>query len=165
MRKSEISEADLLAFAKAINGGEFKTPVAPKSKPLSMAEAKEHVLNYFDCKSASDLRKNKNFMLSMTGEDFSLKTKEDWLKLYRKFIGVPKDERDGHGPSFVNGIDVLENFRPWHVFGLDPETAKIDDVKRAFRELAKVHHPDAGGDPRVFERLQKMRDSVIALIK
>jgi curved DNA-binding protein CbpA len=60
---------------------------------------------------------------------------------------------------------VLENFRPWHVFGLDPDTASQEDVKIAFRELVKVHHPDAGGDPRVFERLQKMRESVLALMK
>ena len=38
----------------------------------------------------------------------------------------------------------------------------FDDVKTAFRELAKTHHPDMGGDARVFERLQKMRDSVLA---
>ena len=63
-----------------------------------------------------------------------------------------------------NGIDVLENFRPWHVFGLDPKKATVEDVKESFRDLVKIHHPDVGGDPRVFERLQKMRDSVLALM-
>ena len=44
------------------------------------------------------------------------------------------------------------------------ETASEEDVKSSFRKLAKVHHPDVGGDARVFERLQKMRDSLVALI-
>ena len=63
-----------------------------------------------------------------------------------------------------NGVDVLENFRPWHVFSLDPSTASAEDIKEAFRRLAKEHHPDVGGDPRVMERLQKMRDSLLAFL-
>lgn len=37
-------------------------------------------------------------------------------------------------------------------------------MKASFRELVKIHHPDVGGDARVFERLQKMRDSVLAMM-
>lgn len=97
-------------------------------------------------------------------EDFGLKTTEDWLKLYRKFIVVPEHERNGTGPTFVNGIDGLQNFRPWHVFELDPETATAEEIKTTFRELAQIHLPDKGGDARVFERLQKMRNSMLALM-
>ena len=86
------------------------------------------------------------------------------MKLYRRWVAVPESERNQSGPTCINGIDVLENFRPWHVFGLDPKTATQEDVKASFRDLAKIHHPDAGGDARVFERLQKMRDSVLALM-
>ena len=50
------------------------------------------------------------------------------------------------------------------MFGLDPKKATAEDVKASFRDLVKTHHPDVGGDPRVFERLQKMRDSVLALM-
>ena len=62
------------------------------------------------------------------------------------------------------GTFAFENFRPWHVFGLDSTTATTKDVKESFRQLVKTHHPDMGGDARVFERLQKMRDSLIALM-
>ena len=72
---------------------------------------------------------------------------------------------DQTGSNCINGINVLENFRPWHVFGLDSKTASKDDVKNAFRDLAKIHHPDVGGDKQVFERIQKMRDSLLALMK
>tara|TARA_B000000565_G_scaffold216119_1_gene169863 strand:- start:1724 stop:2035 length:312 start_codon:yes stop_codon:yes gene_type:complete len=102
--------------------------------------------------------------MSVGGEEISLRSKSDWLKQYRRWVAVPEEEREKSGPTCINGIDVLENFRPWHIFGLDPNTATSEDVKSSFRELAKKHHPDTGGDPRVFERIQKMRDSILALM-
>lgn len=164
LSKEGLAESDLLSFAQLINGGPFKLPPAPKVKPVTATAAKKAVLAHFDCATVPQLRKCASFLMQMGTEDFGLKTTEDWLKLYRKFIAVPEHERHGSGPTFVNGIDVLQNFRPWHVFGLDPNTATAEEVKCAFRDLAKIHHPDMGGDARVFERLQKMRDSVLALM-
>jgi hypothetical protein len=101
----------------------------------------------------------------MTGEEVPLKTKEDWLALYRRFIGIPANERNlEDGPTVINGIDVLQHFRPWVVFSLDPKTATADEVREAFRRLIQKHHPDHGGDPRVAERLQTMKDSILALM-
>ncbi|MGZ4111814.1 MAG: DnaJ domain-containing protein [Tumebacillaceae bacterium] len=40
------------------------------------------------------------------------------------------------------------------VLGLTP-TAKWDDVRKAYRELATLHHPDKGGDPTLFNAVQK----------
>jgi hypothetical protein len=148
--------AALLAFAEFIHGKPFPEPV------LTIAQLKAAVCQVFGCKSATELRKSSEFNLAMAGRSVDLKTKADWLKLYREWVGVPHAERGGSGPTCINGIDVLENFRPWHVFGLDPSTATSDDIKEAFRRLAKEHHPDAGGDRRVMERLQKMRDSLLA---
>ena len=164
-QKGEISSELLYGFAETINCGPFVTPKPKKPKAMSMAVAKKAVLANFGCKTVTELRKNKNFSMSMTGEKISLKTRDDWMKLYRRWIGVPAEERDRTGSTCINGIDVLENFRPWHVFNLNSKTATKEDVKTSFRNLAKVHHPDVGGDPRVFERLQKMRDSVLAQMK
>lgn len=164
LSKGDLGEADLLSFAQLINGGPFKSPPPPKIKPLTATAAKKAVLAHFECSTVPQLRKCASFLMQMGDEEFALKSTDDWLKLYRKFIAVPEHERNGTGPTFVNGIDVLQNFRPWHVFGLNPETATAEDVKTAFRDLVKVHHPDKGGDARVFERLQKMRDSVLALM-
>ncbi len=148
--------SDLLAFAEFIHGKPFPEPV------LTLTQLKSEVCKVFGCKSAKELRQSSEFNLAMAGRTVDLKTKADWLKLYREWVGVPQMERDRSGSTCINGIDVLENFRPWHVFGLEPSTATADDIKEAFRRLAKEHHPDAGGDPRVMQRLQKMRDSLLA---
>ena len=154
----------LLNFAEQINGGPFTEPSATKPKAITMAKMKKAVLAKFGCKTVTELRKNKTFAMAFTGEKVALKTTDDWRKQYRKWIAVPDDERDQVGPTCINGIDVIENFRPWHVFGLDSATATIEDIKESFRQLAKTYHPDMGGDAHVFERLQKMRDSLIALM-
>ncbi len=164
--EATINRDMLLAFAEKVNGGSFIEAKAKpkKAKGMTMTAAKKAVLSKFGCKNVTELRKNKTFSMSMTGEVISLKSKADWMKLYRRWVGVPEEERDQKGPTCINGIDVLENFRPWHVFGLDSKTASKEDVKVAFRALAKTYHPDVGGDERVFERIQKMRDSLLALM-
>ena len=136
----ELTEADLLGFARTVSGGAFKDP--PPPKPPAATEVKNKVLAHFPCKTVSQLRKDKNFQLSMTGEEVALKTKDDWLVLYRRFVGIPANERNREdGPTVINGIDVLQHFRPWVVFGLDPKTASADEVREAFRRLIQVHHP------------------------
>jgi len=163
--KPDLGEADLLAFGQTINGAAFMDPPPPKPKPPTATEIKKKVLAHFQCKTVTELKKNKNFQLSMTGAEVALKTKDDWLVLYRRFIGIPANERNlQDGPTVINGIDVLQHFRPWVVFGLDPKTATADEVREAFRRLIQVHHPDHGGDPRVAERLQTMKDSILALM-
>lgn len=134
-------------------------------KAPTLPEVKAAVLKAFGAKSIAALKKNKEFQMAIAGEtENPLKSKEDWLKVYRSFVGVPANERNlKDGPTVINGIDVLQNFRPWHVFGLDPKKATNDDIRAAFRKTIMEHHPDRGGDPRVAERLKIMRDSLLAL--
>jgi hypothetical protein len=146
----------LFAFAEFIHGKPFPEPV------LTLAQLKSGVCEAFGCKDTKELLRSSDFALATAGMDLNLRTKSDWQKLYREWVRVPDSERGRVGPTCINGIDVLENFRPWYVFGLDPSTATAEDIKGAFRRLAKDHHPDVGGDPRVMERLQKMRDSLLA---
>jgi len=162
--RGDISEELLYGFAEKINGGPFTTPKPKKPKTMTMTAARKAVLSQFSCTTVTELRKNKTFSMAMTGETISFKSKADWMKLYRRWVGVPEEERSKEGPTCINGIDVLENFRPWHVFGLDSSTATKEDVKKAYNSLAKVHHPDYGGDPRVMERLTKMKDSILGLM-
>jgi len=141
-----------------------------KTGPMTTQELRSPVLKYFGVRSADALLKNKNFQHSILGDDSSPtfkgpKAADEWRQMYRRFIAVPRDERgQKEGGSVINGIDVMKNFRPWVVFGLDPKKASKGDVDKAFRKLALKHHPDVGGDRKVFEKLLSMKNSVKALM-
>lgn len=49
----------------------------------------------------------------------------------------------------------------WAAFGLAPD-ASPDDVKARWRELAKSLHPDRGGDPAAFVRMQAVYQRLVA---
>ena len=136
--------------------------VSPKPKALTMAELQAAVFAAFGCRDLKELKKHDAFKLAIVGRDLNFRKKDAWLALYREWVKVPENERHEEGLTCINGIDVLKNFRPWHVFGLDPQKATSDDINTAFRRLAQQHHPDHGGDRQVFEQLQKMRDSLMA---
>jgi hypothetical protein len=93
------------------------------------------------------------------------KTRSEWERAYRARIKTPMSDRNRkERPGVINGIDIHKNFRPWAVFGLDPKKASKADVEQAYRRIAKKVHPDVGGRPKDFDRVKKMRDSVIALM-
>jgi hypothetical protein len=156
-KQYNYDEQVLLSLAEFVHGGKFKE-IEP-----TIGELKAAVCQAFNCPDYKTLKKNKAFKLATAGRGFNFTYKEPWLILYREWVRVPENERNEIGPTTVNGIDVLKNFRPWQVFQLDPKTATTDDINAAFRQLAKKHHPDSGGDRRVFEELQKMRDSLLLL--
>ena len=152
----KYDEKILFDFAKFINGGEYK-PVEPSMKGL-----KDAVISAFDCSSYQELKKNSSFKLFVQEHKLRMTSKAAWLKVYRKFVGLPESERNAISSTSINGVDVLRNFLPWKVFDLDPESATADQIKAAFNQLAKQHHPDHGGNAEVFEQLKIMRDSLLA---
>lgn len=149
-------EETLLEFAEFINGGKFK-PVE-----LSLVELKQAVCNAFGCKNYQELKKNGNFKLYIADTKLRLNTKAAWQQIYREWVDLPESERNAIGYGCINGIDIFRNFRPWEVFQLDPDVATAEDIKAAFRKLVMDYHPDKGGDRKIFERLQNMRDSLLA---
>ena len=156
VQEYQYDEKVLLNFAEFVNGGAFK-PVEP-----SMQELKDAVISSFECSSYTELKKNSVFQLFVEEHGLKMTTKAAWLKVYRKFVGLPENERNSIGDTSINGVDVLRNFLPWKVFDLNPKTATAEDIKAAFNKLAKEYHPDHGGNSTVFERLKTMRDSLLA---
>lgn len=47
-----------------------------------------------------------------------------------------------------------EEFDPFLILDVDEETS-ISEIKRAYHELSKQHHPDRGGDPERFKEIAK----------
>lgn len=57
---------------------------------------------------------------------------------------------------------VSANLSPAHrVLGLKAG-ANVEDIKCAYRQLARSHHPDAGGNRQRFEELVRARDLLLA---
>ena len=81
----------LLAFAEFIHGKPFPEPV------LTLTQLKREVCKAFGCENAKELRQSSEFNLAMAGRSFDLKTKADWQKLYREWVGVPQAERNRSG--------------------------------------------------------------------
>jgi hypothetical protein len=149
-------EQVLLSLAEFVNGGEFK------QLELKMQELKAGVVQAFGCKNYAELKKNTAFKLYVADAKLKLNLKKSWQQIYREWVELPDSERNAIGEDCINGIDILRNFRPWEVFGLEPDNATADDIKAAFRKLSLQHHPDQGGDEKLFERLKLMRDSLLA---
>jgi hypothetical protein len=131
-----------------------------------MKDIKAGVMEAFGAKNWKELKANPNFRMGVLsgrgeGNDFNPRSEKDWRQAYRTFAGVPKDERNEKGSTVINGVDIMKNFRPWHAFELDPKTATVDDINKAYRRLAKKYHPDVGGDRDVFEQIGKMRESLM----
>jgi len=49
--------------------------------------------------------------------------------------------------------------------GLDIDTATEEDVKTAYREAAKIHHPDKGGNRVRFEEYTKAKNLALAYLQ
>jgi DnaJ-class molecular chaperone len=49
---------------------------------------------------------------------------------------------------------------PWEILGV-PRDADENAVKKAYKKLAMKHHPDKGGDPEQFKKIQSAYDKII----
>lgn len=56
---------------------------------------------------------------------------------------------------------ALRRNSPFRTLGVPPQ-ASLDDVRRAFRRLAKTHHPDVGGDGAQFNSIKDAYDTIVA---
>jgi hypothetical protein len=91
-------------------------------------------------------------------------TVEDNLwALCRTLDALRQIERDG-SPALINrafkGFKALPdpNTKKWWEVLNVPQTAGNEEIKRAYLQLAKQYHPDHGGDPMMFDQVQKAYD-------
>lgn len=94
-------------------------------------------------------------------------TVEDNLwALCRTIDALRQIERDG-SPALINrafkGFMALPDpdARDWWEVLCVNRMASDDEIKQAYRKLAMQHHPDHGGDPVMFDMVQKAYDLAI----
>ncbi len=140
-------------------GGKSALGADPEMKLIQ-----DGIYSYFNVSSVQELKKSGSFRMATDGMDKpDMKDPETWKKLYRRLVGVIPSEKNATGPTAINGVDVLKYFKPWQVFGLDPQVATKDDIKKAYHKLSMKYHPDMpNGDRRVFEALNTMYRSITA---
>lgn len=158
------SEAILAEFAYFVLGKTSKSSKPPKkeakppktAKPLTLPQLKSAVYEHFGVKDTTELKKNGKFKLAISGMGkLNFSQAESWEAIYRKWIGILPHEVNELGRGCVNGINIFKYDMPWKAFGLDPKQSNTEDVKKAYRELSKIYHPDnpETGDAEVFDRL------------
>ncbi len=82
--------------------------------------------------------------------------REQWAHLFEAFKNPQGFEDHFRGGSF-NGKPSNAD---WQLLGLEPGSTQ-DQVKAAFRKLAKEHHPDCGGDAEQFMRVVQAAERVM----
>lgn len=163
-----VSTTVLEEFAHFVIDNHKKKPPTvkvPKVKPLSLAQIKAVIYEHFSVKNTTELKKSGAFKMATDGmDDLNLNVKDGWEKLYRKFIGILPGEENQQGYGCINGINVFNYFKPWQVFGLDPQTATPEAIRTSYHRLSKIYHPDVPetGNAAIFDCLTIMYKSISA---
>ncbi|QPN68476.1 molecular chaperone DnaJ [Synechococcus sp. CBW1006] len=159
----EISQNVLEEFARYVIANHNK-----KEPTLTTAAIKKAVYDHFgvgEKRTVANLRKSSRFLMETEGMEIpALSSSEGWKALYREFIGYLPSEEYQAGYGCINGVNIFQYFKPWRVFGLDPEKATQQDKKDAYYRLSKIYHPDnkETGDGRIFDLINNMYASITA---
>jgi preprotein translocase subunit Sec63 len=131
---------------------------------MKLLEIKEAIYKRFSVNNTKELKESSAFKMATDGMGkLNLSNKHTWELLYRKWIGILPSKVNEQGYGCINGVNIFNYFRPWQVLNLDSKVATKNDIKRAFRQLYKVYHPDnlETGDGDIFNRLNQMYKSLI----
>ncbi len=108
----------------------------------------------------------KNEPMALACDVYSTVEDNLWA-LVRTLDALRQIERDG-SPALINrafkGFVALPDpdaRQWWEVLGVE-KTAGNDEIKAAYRNLARRYHPDAGGDAVMFDQVQKAYDLAMA---
>lgn len=87
-------------------------------------------------------------------EIYGIESKEEFNNLFNQtFIGIEATPDDS-----VLMIGNATNW--WEVLGIKKESNK-KEIKNAFRSMARIHHPDSGGDVEQFKKIRGAYDKAL----
>lgn len=88
-------------------------------------------------------------------EVYGVDTKEEFNELFNQiFIGIEATPDD-------DVLKIEHKSEWWEILGIS-RGANRQDIKNAFRSLAKFHHPDSGGSPEQFKIIREAYDKGIS---
>lgn len=87
-------------------------------------------------------------------EIYGIESQEEFNILFNStFVGIEATPDDD---VFKLGVDS----EWWQILGVSREATK-EDIKNGFKAMARVHHPDAGGNPEQFQKVRKAYEEAI----
>ena len=91
-------------------------------------------------------------------EIYGIESAEEFNVLFDStFIGI---EATPHDDALLLGYGS----EWWEILGIN-KAANKQEVINAYKSMAKVHHPDAGGDPEQFQKIRKAYDEGIGSLQ
>jgi hypothetical protein len=94
--------------------------------------------------------------LEVYGVDMSeVSFDQEFDNVFAGFLATPDDN------ALLLG-DGLAHW--WEVLGIKPDSNQ-NDIRNAFRSLARIHHPDVGGNEEDFKRLRAAFDEAMKAVK
>jgi len=89
-------------------------------------------------------------------EDYCVRTTDVPLDFGTIFMGFAVE-------SGKRVLAITDGKKPcWEVLGLSKDATK-DEIRVKYKELAKVHHPDVGGDKNIFSRINNAYEEFVSL--
>ncbi len=136
-------------------------------RKLNRDELKAAIYQHFGVKDKDALMQLSSFKMATSGiKNINFCQIESLENIYRNTIGILPHERYELGYGCINGNNIFKYNLPWRIFCLNPQTATKEQVKSAYKNLAKIYYPDNSetGDKEIFHRLQILYESVIDFI-
>ena len=87
-------------------------------------------------------------------EIYGIESQEEFNNLFNQtFIGIEATPEDS--------VLLLGNATNWwEILGIGRD-ANTKEIKNAYRSMARVHHPDSGGDVEQFKRIREAYDTAL----
>lgn len=117
----------------------------------------------YKCNTYSDYRDNLGAIqltldrMWRTSEEWKVETTMGHIGILSFLQGFRIPERVS---KFLELAAKVEKQKPHEILGL-PADALDDEINKRYREIAKEHHPDVGGDEDYFKSVTQARDEML----